>query len=692
MASEHIDEPLDYLYEELPPEKMAEARRHLAACPQCREEIAAVREVVKTYRQIDRPAPPQGLARRVAAQALEAARQAHAPKPAEENPQPASTPVPEGKAADPDFDHLKQELLREVRGGWKRWLFHPAWTVAASVVFVCAVLIHMSPRWEKPAAATTVGDAQAISVPAAPEPAAARQDEAAKGAAGSENAAAARPRLPASAPKKTAAAAPPAQLAPPALSEAEALEKPVPPQPALPPIAQQAVPPASTEAETLETPVQSSPGLPPVAPPAAPSAVSPAVPIRERAIADFSSAASAPALPPVPAPAPVPPRSPAMAAPMDSGQSLRPPAAMAPAPSSRSAGPQVPGRSAATEDNLFEALVAPKTKLPDAAAGGAALAEPKAEPEPAQEPTIVGISPGDEPPRLIERSEAVDTAKLALDLAFLAGIQMGQGELSEAWITIGMLRRYDAKKAAELAEMLTDMEKQADLAEAEAAKAEATDKEAKAGAETKEAERELPVDKYFVRPSGEMAGNGRTIETPADAETLRPAVTGSMAPPPPAALSSTASADTVQADADIPSAPAEERAQATATPTPAASQADAYSSDTHAYGAGYSGEPVADAFAAPTEEAPVLQDYPKQDIYVGPVYSENDPRPPLPSQAAPRPATPPAPAPAAPVVIVPPGAVPPTLGESTGLEIRETPSRSTAPKRPFSTDPYIRGD
>ncbi len=284
MASEHILEPLDYLYEELPPERMAAVRQHLADCPRCRKELRSIRETVKTYRQAAPPLPPAGLAEKTAALALAAVREgrsspsaatvaqpvaaslpqstvgnptaskpvaddftaagsthavpaavlsasatahatATAPGPvhwyretpvvdanttAHENTSGGSGPTvpvadalavtyvkpaapvsaagfdfsrdipkavatvaassssdatstilsPAGPAAgvakksgnisqeemEAEFARFKAEVMREIPRGWRSWLYHPAWTVAASVIFLCSLLMHLSPR------------------------------------------------------------------------------------------------------------------------------------------------------------------------------------------------------------------------------------------------------------------------------------------------------------------------------------------------------------------------------------------------------------------------------------------------------------------------------------------------------------------------------------------------------------------
>lgn len=147
MADKHLHDPLDYLYEELSPGDMAEARRHLSACPQCRAETRAVRETVKAYREAERPAPPPGLAARAAAAALEQARVKRT-APVESAPRPAAAPTPEAetRSMEEEFARLKEEVLRDIPRGWRTWLFHPAWTIAAGVMVLFALAIHESPR------------------------------------------------------------------------------------------------------------------------------------------------------------------------------------------------------------------------------------------------------------------------------------------------------------------------------------------------------------------------------------------------------------------------------------------------------------------------------------------------------------------------------------------------------------------
>lgn len=177
MPGNHLREPLDYLYEELPPEKMAEVRQHLADCPECRAQMRAIRETVKLYRKAKHPIPPAGLTAATIKNALKIARARTdtqtgitrqqpdspsspiAPSPVVASPDsapllpeaaPAETASWPEQRGDAEFARLKEEVLGEINGGkWRSWFFHPAWTVAASVIFLCAVFIHFSPRMHR---------------------------------------------------------------------------------------------------------------------------------------------------------------------------------------------------------------------------------------------------------------------------------------------------------------------------------------------------------------------------------------------------------------------------------------------------------------------------------------------------------------------------------------------------------------
>lgn len=386
---DHLDNPLDYLYEELPPEEMEAARLHLAECPECREEMKRIRDAVKIYRMLPKPVAPAGLAGRTAAMALEAAARAEptpvaAREPEPERPsgiakpepaRPASErvapdrPVAEMRAAERadiaeaatvDIAEVREEVLGEIRRGWRAWFFHPAWTIAASVIFICALLIHVSPRNSYREAAP-IRDA----VMEAPAPRQARQQPAPRELQ----------RLPAAEPLRMDDA--PAAAAPSRLSEAEAWEE---------------------------------------------------------------DAASAP----VPAAPPPPPTAPAM----------RP----APFPAPAFGAPSVDRGFADSFDKRFGAS-SPSAALPAApmvlgeSAGEAGAA--------ARDTVIVDLYGLSEPPELLPRPPAVDTDKLARDLITLAGMQIGAGELAEAKITIGLLRKYDPERADALDEVVREMERRA---------------------------------------------------------------------------------------------------------------------------------------------------------------------------------------------------------------------------------------
>ena len=160
-GQEHIAEPLDYLYEELPPERMAEVKRHLAECPECRARMREIRDTVKAYRQAPHPQPPPGLAARVADAAIKEADtgavgllRGRIPSAASlaasldhMAAEPAPSPREREAKMEEEFEKLKDELRGEMRRGWSSWLFHPAWAVAASVAFLFALALHFSPRY-----------------------------------------------------------------------------------------------------------------------------------------------------------------------------------------------------------------------------------------------------------------------------------------------------------------------------------------------------------------------------------------------------------------------------------------------------------------------------------------------------------------------------------------------------------------
>lgn len=436
MTSDHLDDPLDYLYEELPPERMAEAKRHLSDCPRCREDMRDVRETVKAYRQADPPSPPEGLARRTAALALELTRRdtavvaAAKPVPARselaaepvETTEPAETPTALVPVRDDEFDRMKQEVMGELKSSRRSILFHPGWAVAASVIFVCFLLIEYSPRnasMRQPArehSVTTESDRFSDMAEPTPLPAPRTVEE-----------------------KSNA----PFSAAPPLLRQEKTLGR----MDALPPS------PATTAPSILQ---------------------------------------------PESVPVPKPPESMP-----DSGSSLRPPPAPIPASSPSpatgaaqeqfdagknepSAQTTLPSFGAAPEASVMRAKrIAPPPPLAESAVqshdttlGEADMSAPSMPPAPAaplspnvtrpqggasatreSEPALIEEFDFREPPQLIARPTPIDTEKLIRDLSTLAGMQIGSGEIADAWITVGLLRRYDSEKANELAAILEAMER-----------------------------------------------------------------------------------------------------------------------------------------------------------------------------------------------------------------------------------------
>lgn len=445
MAFKHLDDPLDYLYEELPEAEMAELRKHLAECPQCREEVAKVREAVKFYRSAACPPPPAGLAKRAAAKALAAAK---APEPAGAEKESG------GEGGDAHFENIKAEMRNELRSGRRTRLFHPAWTVAASVILVFAVLYHVSPR------RTALSNAEARM--SAPLESAAHREE-------------------------TAIHERDWSLLPePFLREDAALEAVPPPAPVL------------KEAEIWDEP-----------PPAAP----------------------APIIPETPAPMEGPPKpTPGQARDRDfKGASVR---AASPAAEA------LPGQTLTGDD--LDALDA----LLDA--------------DSAKAPNIVDMVSGMEPPRFVARPDGVDTIKLARDLIFMAGMQMGHGELGEAEITIGLLRKYDPEKATELTGILAAMMQEKEERELRAAEAAAIEPVPEAvtapsaapadSSETPETGDEPPPNRRFLHPENEGKATTTPMKEPVTSALAVPAVEEAIesSPEPDRKVSRAADSESVQ--------------------------------------------------------------------------------------------------------------------------------------------------
>lgn len=453
--AEHLRDPLDYLYEELPPEGMAEVRKHLAACAACRTDMRAVREAVKIYRQVEKPAAPAGLAARATLAALEAAKRGGASQspatPATVSTAPAGPPPLD---IDKEFAKLKEEVLQEVPRGWRTWLFHPAWTVAASVIFVCAVLIHFSPRMRQ---------METRYMPAAPmsREATSRQIRD-------------RERLPTSQPRAEADAPSLSEPAPPVLEEAAALSEEL-ELPAPVPMSSVAASPAPAAGGFAEIPGAGISVRPPPSPIDRKTASATAVerPRQSTGRVDDVPALSVRKVDPVFA---EPVRPPVLDAPEEGyasadyaesagarGILAREQAEHAPSPASPASSVsgifeldagETPGGaysfpsepSVPTPAGVLESLSEKTKSLADDGAG---------------QVVILDMLDPEAVPQIVERPPAYDPAESIRTLTTLAGMQMASGEFAEARETIGLLEKYDAEAARNLTRILQDMERRA---------------------------------------------------------------------------------------------------------------------------------------------------------------------------------------------------------------------------------------
>lgn len=375
MGMGHLKDPLDYLYEELSAEEMAEAREHLQSCADCREQIAHVRDTVKAYRRLPRAEPPSGLAERTAALVLSRTNRA---------PHPEAEPVPEPEPAIP------APYYNPPSPGIRRWLFHPAWPVAALVMLCCSLLILASPRAHLGAIPALFPDESALddaeSARTAPPRRAQRERPAPSPAP-----------LPVATRGKTAMAAQVSLPPVPQLAEAEAWQS------------------AEAKMEPAAVPERPMPALAAAAP---------------------APAIASEALPPVVLYA-------------ESGtedntlQTLRhryPDIDIQPLP-------ELPSPPEPEEAAAFAAPAAPLSDAPFVESDAEALAGGGGD-------VLIDMMPPGPPPQIIPRPEAVDSLKAARDLSFLIGLQMGHGEYSDALISISLLRHHDPEKAAELLAVL----------------------------------------------------------------------------------------------------------------------------------------------------------------------------------------------------------------------------------------------
>lgn len=425
MSSDHLNEPLDYLYEELPPERMAEVREHLAACPECREELREIRETVKAYRLAPRPAPPAGLAARAAARAL---REAGEPDELRDDGREradgetvAAAPLLQEPAIDTneaEFDRLKEEILGEKRGGWRLRLFHPGWAVAASVLFILSVLIHVSPRSNRWSA-----------------------------------------DLPASTPVQHRELPPaPAMPAPEPLPE---------PTPAIrqQPTDFQPVPPILRQAEKLEK--QLAKGTPRQEP-------APELPSLSGWNDQTPAAASLDGALAGPGSVSIPALTEEAATPSEEAEQLfrdmHPPQAPAAAPKASLRPPS--SVSGAMPKATTERDRAREPSATDA--GPAPITLPPPGMSASETPGVVVYDlryDAATPPQLIERPTPVDVEQSILNLGTLAGMHIALGEYHEARKIIDLLSRLDAEKARSLDDLLRKAQLPVDASEASTAAA-----------------------------------------------------------------------------------------------------------------------------------------------------------------------------------------------------------------------------
>lgn len=450
MAGNHLREPLDYLYEELPPERMAEARQHLSECPECRAQMRTIRETVKIYRQAEHPIAPAGLSARTIKNALKIARdreqgQPRQPVAARERgaafvtpPSRPPAPPPEKTPARPirpvtqekrethnesEYARLKEEVLCEInRRGWRSWLFHPAWTVAASVIFVCALLIHFSPRMYK--------QQESIRIPA-------HRESFLEGPAAQLRQ---REKLPASmalddVAQPTALEPPPILQEAATLNEAADIDDIPTAAPALPKMLQRAariaMPASAAIADAPEEPVAEakiSEMERPAPAAAARVSLSPPIPARMAAsdqhrVPALNNEDDAASLPAAPIPEPVRSNAKTFSVPVFPKQ---------PSTSTESGKPEAARSQAEETPNPSPPAEAPASVL-----------------------MLDGFSP-DVVPQIVERPTPIDVQERVRSLSALIGMQIVSGEFEDARLALGILERYDEKAAAELRKLLLD--------------------------------------------------------------------------------------------------------------------------------------------------------------------------------------------------------------------------------------------
>ncbi len=404
MAEKHPD-LLDYLYEELPAQEMEEARKHIADCPICLEELKNLREPVKQYRDLVRPTLPQGLAERTRTKALGTVLPAPATSQKRENAESVRREIEELKAK-------------------RSWFFNPAWTVAASVFFIFAILIHFSPRGSGWHSREEAEQSTAI---------AAHTEE------------------------RTESAAPPTIV-----MDAE-------PLPALPhqqeSMAEPAEPPKPASLSIAETLVREDPVT---VPDKLPSMNKSAVAAPRMAV---EPAASTPPPPPAPTESIVMQYSAPVAAPAIIGSAddvqVEMPVPAAAAPAARAAPEVGTSEEEFTQELADHSAPVQEVAVPDEPKDILSLDPEELEKllqrhgdqdDGAGSVGIVDLTGLGQPPQLIERPEAVDKNEIGRNLIFLIGVHLGEKEFDEARQGIDLLRRYEPEQANRFAAMLLELE------------------------------------------------------------------------------------------------------------------------------------------------------------------------------------------------------------------------------------------
>ncbi len=508
MPDDHPVDLIGYLYKELPPEEMLRVKEHVAVCPQCKEELLKTKEIVKAYRSLPKPVPPAGLRQKV----VGAAAQCKADSAASVQP---AIPVsrPESVSAVPELVVDYEEGTRPARHSW---FFHPAWPVAASVLFIFAVLIQFSPRRD-----VVLGRrASETRQPAYRE----KDDSSAAKAVRSQDCAA-RQKQPAAIVAQDAGAAVD-DLPSPGASSPAAEEPGLAPRQNASAIAPP--PPAVARCAAVEerqSPLAGTAPMPAAAPFPAQAAVATG--------AAFSASAVAVTTTPMqimvkPLASPPEAALPAAAPTMAAGMEARPAAAVPPA-----------AATAVSPYAASSAAPAPEAETGAAPAQSAALAKKIPSPdepldldavdkiaerqrlETGDEKTVVILDDSRKPVELIARPSEMDSDQAERNLIFLIGMQIGAKEFDDARASINLLRRYNPDRARQFAAVLAELEITA--AEAETSRDSAAEPAQSAAAVSVVSNQEESAapesSESAAAETGTAAADVLTLPSPGEAET-----------------------------------------------------------------------------------------------------------------------------------------------------------------------------